>query len=88
VSDAMTRLRCRRVPHPAYSHDLAICDFYLFGRIKERLAGVFVGDAEDLRNEVMSILVEISDDEKSQAFNHRIERCEWVAEHDGSYYNA
>jgi hypothetical protein len=70
ISDAMTRLRCRRVPHPAYSPDLAICDFYLFGRIKERLAGVFVGDAEDLRNEVMSVLAEISDDEKRRAFNH------------------
>jgi hypothetical protein len=71
VSDAMRRLRCRRVPHPAYSPDLAICDFYLFGRIKDRLAGVFVGDAEDLRNEVMSIL---ADDEKSRAFNHWMER--------------
>ena len=88
VSDAMTRLRCRRVPHPAYSPDLAICDFYLFGRIKERLAGVSVGGAEDLRNEVMSILAEISYDEKSRAFNHWIERCEWVAEHEGGYYDA
>jgi hypothetical protein len=33
----------------------------LFGRIKERLAGVFIGHAEDLRNEVMSILAEISE---------------------------
>jgi hypothetical protein len=88
VSDAMTRLRCRRVPHPAYCPDLAICDFYLFGCIKERLAGVFVGDAEDLRNEVMSILAEMSDDEKSRAFNHWVERCVWVAEHDGDYYKA
>jgi hypothetical protein len=84
----MPRLRCRRVPHPSYSPDLAICDFYLFGRSKERLTGVFVGDAEDLRNEVMSILAEISDDQKSRAFNHWIERCEWVAEHEGDYYKA
>jgi hypothetical protein len=64
VSDAMTHLRCRRVRHPAYSPDLTIRGFYLFGRMKERLAGVFVGDAEDLKNEVISILAEISDDEK------------------------
>jgi hypothetical protein len=84
----MTRLRCRRVPHPAYSPDLAICDFSLFGRIKERLAGVFIGDAEDLRHEVMSILAKISDDEKCRAFNHWIERREWVAEYEGDYYKA
>jgi hypothetical protein len=77
-----------KVPHPAYSRDLAICDFYLFGRIKERLAGVSVGGAEDLRNKVMSILAGISYDEKSRAFNHWIERCEWVAEHEGGYYDA
>jgi hypothetical protein len=84
----MTRLRCRRVPHPAYSPDLAICDFYLLGRIEERLAGLFVGDAEDLRNEVMSIPAEISDDEESRAFNHWIERCEWVADYEGDHYEA
>jgi hypothetical protein len=88
VSDALTRFRCRRVPREACSPDLAICHFSLFGRIKERLAGVFVGDAEDLRNEVMSILAEISDDGKSRAFNHWIERCEWVGEHKGDYYEA
>jgi hypothetical protein len=81
----MTRLRCRRVPHPAYSPDLAICHFYLFGRINKRLAGVFVDDVEDLRNALMSILAEISDDENSRAFNHCIERCEWVAEEHGGH---
>jgi hypothetical protein len=70
VVDKMARLHCRRVPHPAYSHNLAICDFYLFGCIKERLAGVTVVDADDLRNEVMSILAEVSEDEKSRAFEH------------------
>jgi hypothetical protein len=60
----------------------------LFGRIKERFAGVFVGDAEHLRNEVMSILAEISDDEKGREFNHWIERCEWIPEPKGDYYKA
>jgi hypothetical protein len=79
VSEEMSRLRCRRVPHPPYSPDLAICDFYLFGRIKERLAGVTAIDENDLRNEITAILGEISDEEKMRAFDHWIERCEWVA---------
>jgi hypothetical protein len=52
------------IPHPTYSHNLAICDFYLLGHIKERLAGGTVVDADSLRNEVMSILAEVSADEK------------------------
>jgi hypothetical protein len=79
----MVRLRCTRVPHPAYSHDFAICVFSLFGHIKDRVSGVTVVDADALRNEVMSILAEISEDQKSRAFEHWIERCEWVAEHGG-----
>jgi hypothetical protein len=76
VSDEMAHLRCRRSPYPPYSPDLAICDFYLFGRIKERLAGVMAIDGDDLRNEVISILAEISEEEKIHAFDHWIERCE------------
>jgi hypothetical protein len=46
--DAMACLRCLRVPHLHYSTDLAICDIYLFGRIKEPLMGVTVVNASDL----------------------------------------
>jgi hypothetical protein len=46
VFDEMARLRCRRVPPPPYAPDLAICDFVLFGRIKEWLAGVISIDGK------------------------------------------
>jgi hypothetical protein len=85
VSDEMACLGCRRIPHPPHAPDLAICDFYLFGRIKEQLAGVMAVDGDALRNEVISILAEISEEEKIRAFDHWIERCEWVAEDDGDY---
>jgi hypothetical protein len=95
VVDEMERLCCKRVPHSTYCPDLAIYDLFLFGRIKEPLAGVTVVDTNDLRNEVMSILVEVSEDEKSRAFEHSnirtfkhwIERCEWVAEYVGDCYH-
>jgi hypothetical protein len=46
-----------------------------------------VVDADGLKNEVMPILAEVSEDEKSPAFGHWIERCEWVAEHGGDDYH-
>jgi hypothetical protein len=44
------------MPYPTYSLDLAMCDFYLFGCIKELSKGVTAMDADNLRNEVMKIL--------------------------------
>jgi hypothetical protein len=37
VTQGMQRLRCEHVSHPAYSLDLAICDFSLLGRLKQQL---------------------------------------------------
>jgi hypothetical protein len=44
-------------------------------------------EAEGLRNQVLPILAEVSEDETSRAFEHWIERCEWVAEHGGDFYH-
>jgi hypothetical protein len=52
------------VPHPPYSLDLAICNFYLFDCIKGWLTGVTPIYADDLINEVVSILRGIFEDEK------------------------
>jgi hypothetical protein len=46
--------------------------------IKEQLVGRSVLDEQDLKKEIMAILTNLSDDEKSRAFDHWMERCEWV----------
>jgi hypothetical protein len=82
----MARSQCRPVPHPTDSPDLAICDFCLFGGIKERLIGGTAIDAKDLGNGVQIILKRISEDKKNRALDHWIGRCEWITEHEGDYY--
>jgi hypothetical protein len=47
----MVHIRYQRVPHPPSSQDFGICDFYLFGRIKDRLTRVTVIDGDDRLNE-------------------------------------
>jgi hypothetical protein len=44
-----------RVPHPAYSPDIAPSDFYVFTDMKERLRSVTVMD----RNSLMSVITEL-----------------------------
>jgi hypothetical protein len=87
VMEEISRFLCRRVPHPPYSLDLAISDFYLFGRLKERLAGVAAIDVTDLQNEVTRILAKCSEEEKVRAFDHWIERCASVPSRDGEYFH-
>jgi hypothetical protein len=43
-------------PHPPYSPDLAPCDFYLFGYVKQRLAGFSFDSAEHPLEAVQEVL--------------------------------
>jgi hypothetical protein len=77
-------LRRRRIGHPVYFPDFVICDFDLFGCLKDQLAVVTVVKANDFRNQKMSILAGISEDKKNRLFEHGIERFELIAEHEGN----
>ena len=37
VTDYLTKMGIKTVPHPPYSLDLARCDFWLFPKVKEKL---------------------------------------------------
>ena len=39
VTDYLTQMGIKTVPHPPYSPDLAPCDFWLFPKLKENLRG-------------------------------------------------
>ena len=39
VTDYLTKMGIKTVPHPPYSPDLAPCDFWLFPKLKEKLRG-------------------------------------------------
>jgi hypothetical protein len=82
----MVRLRCVRIPHPVYSPDLAISDFWLFGRIKRELQGITIDTEEDLIEQILTILQSIPQSEITRAFAHWQERYQWVVGNDGEYY--
>jgi hypothetical protein len=76
-----------QIPHPPHSPDLAICDFDLFGRLKQQLRGTTVETAEELVDEVTRVLATLSKEELRKAFDHWIERCGWVQNNAGEYYS-
>ena len=60
--DTVNELDIELLLHPPYSPDLAICDFWLFPNIKNRLYGQKYESLEDLRWAINRHLEEMSCD--------------------------
>jgi hypothetical protein len=74
----MTLRELERMPHPPYSPDLAPCDFFLFGYLKQELAGRQYETPADLFSEVRGIIRGISGDllrRVFEAWRMRLEQC-------------
>jgi hypothetical protein len=52
VRDRIAAAELEQIQHPPYSPDLAPCDFFLFGYVKEKLVGKQYETREDLVSEV------------------------------------
>jgi histone-lysine N-methyltransferase SETMAR len=77
VNDRMTLRELERMKHPPYSSDLAPCDFFLFGYLKENLANKQYATPDDMLLEVTSIIRGISPDLRASVFANwrRLTEC-------------
>ena len=82
----MEKSTFKRTPHPPYSPDLAPSDFYLFGTIKGKLRGQSFQTREALYEAINEKIYEISPSERMRVFDEWKERCQWVYEHKGLYF--
>jgi len=66
------------VPHPAFSPDLAPCDFYLFPKMKHRLKGRRFLSSEEIQAElqqVQNMLMQADFNECFQKWQNLWDRC-------------
>jgi len=56
------------VPHPAYSPDLAPCDFYMFPKMKLRLKGRRFISIEEIQAELQQVLNMLTPADFSECF--------------------
>jgi histone-lysine N-methyltransferase SETMAR len=75
----------KRAPHPAYSPDLAPSDFYLFGYVKQLLAGQEFPDGEALVGAINAILEGIEKVTLQRVFLEWMERLQRCIEIGGEY---
>ena len=72
--------------HPPYSPDLSPCDFWLFPRLKEILAGHRFESRCGIGSAVYQCLQHIPKEDYREAFKKWVDRCKMCVEADGAYF--
>jgi hypothetical protein len=75
------------VLHASYSPNIAPSDFWLFGHVKNSLAGRMFDEPEQLREAITAFLDEIHLSELEVVFSHWVERVRWILKNNGDYYH-
>ena len=86
VTQYLSENRITTLPHPAYSPDLAPCDFWLFPKLKELLARNKYTCVQDLSKAVNSELRGIPKEEYRAAFDKWRRRLQLCIQGGGEYF--
>jgi histone-lysine N-methyltransferase SETMAR len=86
VTDEFANLKLDCVPHPPYSPDLSLCDFWLFELLKQKIKDRMFQTVEEIKIAIHRVWDELTLDNLQSVFFNWIERLKWVSEHGGEYY--
>ena len=86
VTDYLTQMGIRTVPHPPYSPDLAPCDFWLFPKLKENHRGNRYSTIEDMKEAVTRVLNTLTQEYFQGAFQKLLERYNKCIDVGGEYF--
>ena len=74
VTDYLTKIGIKTVPHHPYSQDLAPYDFWLFPKLKEKLRGCRYGTTEEWKEAVTKVIDTLTQEDFHGAFQKLLER--------------
>ena len=86
VTDYLTQMGIKTVPHPPYSPDLAPSDFWLFPKLKENLRGNRYSTIEDMKEAVTRVLNTLTQEDFQGAFQKLLERYNKCIDVGGEYF--
>ena len=86
VTDYLTLMGIKTVPHPPYSSDLAPCDFWLFPKLKENLRSNRYSTIEDIKEVVTRVLNTLTQEDFQGAFQKLLERYNKCIDVRGEYF--
>ena len=74
VTDYLTKMGIKTVPHPPYSLDLAPCDFCLFPKLKEKLRVCRYETIEEMKEAITKVIDMITQEDFHGALQKLFER--------------
>ena len=86
ITDYLTQMGIKTVPHPPYSPDLAPCNFWLFPKLKENLRGNRYSTIEDMKEAVTRVLNTLTQEDFQGAFQKLLERYNKCIDVGGEYF--
>ena len=79
VTDYLTKMGIKIVPHPPNSPDLASCDFRLFPKLKEKLGGCHYETIEKMKEAVMKVIDTLTQEDFHGDFQKLLEWYKCIA---------
>ena len=86
VTDYLTKMGIKTVPHPPFSSDLASCDFWLFPKLKEKLRGCRYEIIEEMKEAVKKVIDTLTQEDLHVAFQTLLERYNKCIAAGGDYF--
>ena len=86
VTDYLTKMVIKTVPHRPYSPDLAPCDFCLFPKLKEKLRGCRYETIEEMKEAVTKVIDTLTQEDFHAAFEKLLERYNKCIAAGGDYF--
>jgi histone-lysine N-methyltransferase SETMAR len=88
ITEKLEKRHIVRVPHPPYSPDLSLCDFWLFGILKQKMKErVFQSEEQNLAA-VTKSWNELTFEDIQRVFHNWMERLIWGIANSGKYYQS
>ena len=85
VTDYLTKMGIKTVPHHPYCPDLAPYDFWLFPKLKENLRDCCYETIEDVKEAVAKVIDTLTQEDFHGAFQKLLGRYKWIAV-EGDYF--
>ena len=86
VTDYLTKMGIKTVPHPPYSPDLAPCDFWLFPKLKENLRGCHYETIEEMKEAERRVIDMLTQEDFHGAFQKLLEPYNKYIAAGGGYF--
>ena len=86
VTDYLTKMSIKTVPHSPYCPNLAPCDFWLFPKLKENLRGGRYETIEEMKEAVTKVIDTLIQEDFHGAFQRLLERYNKGIAAGGDYF--